>query len=220
MPFRRRGETPRAAGPRTTLRAFLWLLALVLVLAGAIAYSIVRRGLSAHDEPGRVEELLARTMRRLATPQAVRDRSNPLQPTPEVIGEALQHYADHCASCHANDGGGDTAIGRSLYPRVPDMRAARTQSLTDGELFSVIEHGIRLTGMPAWGNGTAEGERQSWGLVHFVRRLPHLTEEEITRMESLNPKTPAQFAEEEEMRRFLQGETPTPSAKVSPEPKH
>jgi mono/diheme cytochrome c family protein len=147
-----------------------------------------------------VEEILARTMRRLATPQAVRDRSNPLQPTPEVIGEAVQHYADHCASCHANDGGGDTAIGRSLYPRVPDMRAAQTHSLTDGELFSVIEHGIRLTGMPAWGNGTAEGERQSWGLVHFVRRLPHLTEEE--------------------MRRFLHGETPTPSVKVSPEPKH
>ena len=73
------------------------------------------------------------------------------------------------------------------------MRATNTQSLTDGELFSIIEHGIRLTGMPAWGNGTPEGERDSWGLVHFVRRLPKLTPEEIERMESLNPKTPAQF---------------------------
>ena len=87
------------------------------------------------------------------------------------------------------------------------MRATNTQSLTDGELFSIIEHGIRLTGMPAWGNGTPEGERDSWGLVHFVRRLPKLTPEEIERMESLNPKTPAQFKEEEETRRFLQGES-------------
>jgi mono/diheme cytochrome c family protein len=220
MPFRRGAGTARTVGPHSTLRAFLWLLVLVLILAGAIAYSIVRRGLSAHDEPSRVEEVLARTMRRLATPQAVWGRSNPLQPTPEVIGEALEHYADHCASCHANDGSGDTAIGRSLYPRVPDMRAAQTQSLTDGELFSIIEHGIRLTGMPAWGNGTPEGERQSWGLVHFVRRLPRLTEEEIARMESLNPKTPAQIAAEEETRRFLQGEASPPPAKVSPERKH
>jgi hypothetical protein len=101
-----------------------------------------------------------------------------------------------------------------MFPRVPDMREARTQSLTDGELFSIIEHGIRLTGMPAWGNGTPEGERQSWGLVHFVRRLPRLTEDEITRMESLTPKTPAQIAEEEDTRRFLQGETPRPPART------
>jgi len=85
------------------------------------------------------------------------------------------------------------------------MRATNTQSLTDGELFSIIEHGIRLTAMPAWGNGTPEGERDSWGLVHFVRRLPTLTPEEIERMEALNPKTPAQFKEDEETRRFLRG---------------
>jgi mono/diheme cytochrome c family protein len=145
-------------------------------------------------------------MRRLATPNADRERTNPVQPTGEVISEALEHYADHCAGCHANDGSGDTEIGRGLYPRAPDMRATATQTLTDGELFSIIEHGIRLTGMPAWGNGTAEGERQSWGLVHFVRRLPKLNEEEIARMEALNPKTPAQFKEEEETRRFLQGD--------------
>ena len=86
------------------------------------------------------------------------------------------------------------------------MRTATTQSLTDGELFSIIEHGIRLTGMPGWGNGTPEGERDSWGLVHFVRHLPKLTPEEIERMETLNPKTPTQWKEEEEARRFLQGD--------------
>jgi hypothetical protein len=96
------------------------------------------------------------------------------------------------------------------------MRAAATQSLTDGELFSIIENGIRLTGMPAWGDGTAEGEQASWGLVHFIRRLPKLTAEEIERMESLNPKTPAQLREAEEIRRFLRGETPTPPAHPAP----
>src|SRR6187399_1309142 len=198
MPFRKSIAPAKSGGWKATIRAFVLLMAVVSVLASAIAYSIVSGGLSAHDEPSRAEEVLARGMRRWATPQAMRNRTNPVQATPAVIDRALGHYADHCSTCHANDGSGDTEIGRGLYPRVPDMRATNTQSLTDGELFSIIEHGIRLTGMPAWGNGTPEGERESWGLVHFVRRLPQLTEDEITRMESLNPKTPAQIAEEED----------------------
>ena len=212
MPFRK-SITPAKSGDwKAMLRAFVLLVAVVSVLGIAIAYSVVSGGLSAHDEPSRAEEVLARAMRRWATPQAMRDRPNPVQQTPDVINQALGHYADHCATCHANDGSGDTQIGRGLYPRVPDMRATNTQSLTDGELFSIIEHGIRLTGMPAWGNGTPEGERDSWGLVHFVRRLPKLTPEEIERMESLNPKTPTQFKEEEETRRFLQGESTGPTS--------
>lgn len=210
-PFGPQPRPPRGAGLRATLRAVLVLMVLVGAIGGLAAYSIVRRGLSAHDDPSRVEELIAQTMRRWATPSATRNRPNPVQPTQTVIDEALEHYADHCATCHANDGSGDTAIGRGLYPKAPDMRGGETQSLTDGELFSIIEHGIRLTGMPAWGNGTPEGERGSWGLVHFIRRLPKLSPEDIERMEGLNPKSPAEFREQEEIRRFLQGESPAPA---------
>ena len=92
------------------------------------------------------------------------------------------------------------------------MRAAATQDLSDGELFSIIENGIRLTGMPAWGTGNAEGERASWALVHFIRRLPELTDEEIRRMESLNPKSANEWREEEEARRFLAGEDVQPTS--------
>jgi mono/diheme cytochrome c family protein len=190
-----------------TIRAFAVLVVLVAALGAVIVYSIVSRGLSAHDEPGRVETMLAGAMRRWATPESVRSRTNPVQPTEAVLEQALSHYADHCATCHANNGSGETTIGRSLYPRAPDMRAETTQSLTDGELFSIIEHGIRLTGMPGWGNGTPEGERESWGLVHFVRRLPKLTDEDIERIEALNPKSPAEWKEDEEARRFLAGES-------------
>ena len=200
--------TPRSSrvGLRATVRALLVLIVLFGAICTIAAYSIVRRGLSAHDEPSSLEVMVARAMRRWATPADMRHRSNPVQATPEVLDQALGHYADHCATCHANDGSGDTEIGRSLYPKAPDMRAVQTQSLTDGELFSIIEHGIRLTGMPGWGNGTPEGQRDSWGLVHFVRRLPKLTPEELERMEALNPKTPAEFKEAEEIRRFLAGE--------------
>jgi mono/diheme cytochrome c family protein len=214
MPFRHSSGAGKSGALKATVRALLVLLLIASAVGGLVIYSVVSRGLSAHDQPSRVEEVLARAMRRWATPQAMRARSNPVQPTDAVIGAALGHWADHCATCHANDGSGETEIGRGLYPKAPDMRAAKTQSLTDGELFSIIEHGIRLTGMPGWGTGTPESERDSWGLVHFIRRLPKLTPEDIERMEALNPKTPAQFKEDEEARLFLQGEPrePTPAA--------
>ena len=197
------------------LRALVVLVLLGVVAGGVLAYSIARSGLSTRTEPSRVEELLARTTRRLATPSSVRSMRNPVEPTEAVLREGLEHFADHCAVCHANNGSGDTEIGRGLYPRSPDMRSAATQDLSDGELFGIIENGIRLTGMPAWGNGTQEGERASWALVHFIRRLPKLTDEEISEMEALNPKTSEQWRDEEEARRFLAGEDAKP---VAPKP--
>jgi mono/diheme cytochrome c family protein len=197
------------------MRALLALVVIVVIVGGVLAYSVARRGLSTRAEPSPVEELLARTMRHLATPSSVRSMKNPVEPTEAVLREGLEHFADHCAVCHANNGSGETEIGRGLYPRAPDMRATATQNLSDGELFGIIENGIRLTGMPAWGNGTPEGEQASWALVHFIRRLPKLTDEEISAMEALNPKTSEQWREEEEARRFLAGEDAKP---VVPKP--
>jgi hypothetical protein len=127
-------------------------------------------------------------------------------------------FADHCAACHANDSSGTTEMGRSFYPPAPDMRGAETQTLSNGELSSIIEHGIGLTGMPAWGNGTPEGERASWGLVHVIRRLPSLTSDDGARMESMSPRSPQAFREEEETRRFLAGEDSL--AAPTPQPGH
>lgn len=191
-------------------RAVLLVLGVFGLVAGALAYTIGRHGLSTRTAPSAAEEVLARSMRSLATPRAVRDAVNPVPRSMAVLEDALAHYADHCAVCHANDGSGETPIGQNVYPRAPDMRREPTQSLTDGELFSIIENGIRLTGMPAWGNGTPEGEQASWGLVHFIRHLPNLTQDELSRMEELNPKSPEQFREEEESRRFLAGEETGP----------
>ncbi|MCC7241582.1 MAG: cytochrome c [Acidobacteria bacterium] len=202
---------------KATIRAFLLLVACAVVLGVLAAYAIASRGLSTPVPPSAVEASIARAMRRLATPNAMREASNPIDATPEVMDEALAHFADHCATCHANDGTGATAIGRSFYPPAPDMRQARTQELTDGELFSIIENGIRLTGMPAWGTGTPDGERGSWALVHFIRTLPTLTADDLARMEALNPRSPQQFREEEEARRFPAGEDVSPG---QPMPSH
>lgn len=203
---------------KALIRALVLLLAAAAVVGGVAAYSIARRGLGTRTEPTSAEAFAARSMRRLATPASVRSAKNPVEPGDAVFTAGLEHFADHCAICHANDGSGDTEIGRALYPRAPDMRAAPTQQLSDGELFSIIENGVRLTGMPAWGTGTPEGERASWTLVHFIRRLPALTEDDIARMEALNPKTSGQWQDEEEARRFLAGEDTKPAAPAHTHP--
>jgi mono/diheme cytochrome c family protein len=152
--------------------------------------------------------MAARTMRRLAIPAHLRDATNPLPASAEILSEGRAHFADHCATCHANDGSGDTEIGRNLYPKAPDMRLPTTQSLSDGELFYVIHNGIRLTGMPAWGGADPVEDRDSWKLVHFIRHLPQLSAEERSDMKALNPKSRHEIEEEDAMAQFLNGGAP------------
>jgi mono/diheme cytochrome c family protein len=173
--------------------------------AATFGWVTIRRGFSARDNPSAVETYVAKTARRLSIPASERNATNPFAPTPEVLSGARAHFADHCAICHGNDGGGKTQIGHNLYPKTPDMRLPDTQRLADGEIYYVIHNGIRLTGMPAW--GTEEKDDDSWKLVVFIRHLPQLTPAEEREMEALNPKGPAEKEEEQEEEHFLNDES-------------
>jgi len=192
------------------LRAVWHLLALVGLAAVAGGVWFAAKGLDARDVPGPIETRISRAARHWLVPAADRARTNPEPATPETLREGMAHWADHCASCHANDGSGNTPMGRALYPKAPDMRLPDTQQLSDGELFSLIEHGVKITGMPAWATGTPEGQRGSWHLVQFIRHLPALTEDEIAEMEDLNPRGRAEWRALEEERRFLSGTLDVP----------
>ena len=195
-----------------------WALVAAIVLALPIAGGgyLLRHGYSAREQPSAVEAAVARRLRRLATPADARARVNPVALTPEVLAEARAHWADHCAICHANDGSGDTPLGQGLYPRAPDMRKVDTQRLGDGELFYVIRNGVRFTGMPAWGAGTAQDDRDSWALVHFIRHLPHASADELAQMRRMNPKGLHELEEEREAEEFLQGGEAAPAASPAP----
>jgi mono/diheme cytochrome c family protein len=188
------------------------LVVVAIIVGVSSAWLIVGRGFSAKAEPTFLEAFVARRVRSLATPRSDRDTNNPVMSSPEVLSEAMAHFADHCATCHANDGSGDTAIGRGLYPKPPDMRAAGTQDLTDGELFYIIHNGIRLTGMPAFGQGSPDDDTDSWKLVHFIRHLPSITSDEVEKMKGMNPKSPHELEEDEAIRRFLAGEDVQPAS--------
>ena len=196
--------------------------ALVVILLALFVYGwcLIRRGFSAHDEPSALESVAARMARSLAVPASYRGLQNPHPSTPESIREGLEHFADHCAVCHANNGSGDTSFGRGMYPKPPDMRQPLTQNKTDGELYYTIQHGIRLSGMPAFGEKGKTDDESTWKLVHFIRHLPKLTPEQMREMGRLNPKSRAEVEEELEEERFLRGEDSTPSKSKSTTHKH
>lgn len=196
---------------RAVLRTLLILIVLLVIAAGVAYWWIDSRGFSARERSSRAEEFIAQRLREMAMPERVRDLRNAAPDTPESLRSGMEHFADHCAICHANDGSGETEMGRGMYPKPPDMRLQATQSLTDGELYYIIEEGIRFTGMPGWGDGTKEGAMGSWELVRFIRRLPKLTAEEKTEMERLNPVSRAQVEREREEERFLEGKETAPS---------
>jgi mono/diheme cytochrome c family protein len=191
---------------------------LVLVAVVALAATLLRGGMSAKVQPTRVEAAVARKLRSMAVPAAFRQLGNPVAPSQDIVAAGLAHFADHCAICHSNDGSGQTEMGRNLYPRVPDLRLPATQELTDGELFYIIENGVRFTGMPGFGDGTEESKRGSWHLVIFIRHLPQLSPDEKREMERLNPKSPDEWREMQQDEEFLKdGDTSADPQKDSPQ---
>ena len=146
-----------------------------IAAAGAIAalalaaYVVFWAGLRATAEPSAFERVVATTVRNWAIPRREWHASNPLQPTAGETQAGRDTFLAQCAGCHGYDGSGLTPVGRNLYPRAPNLRDAGTQALTDGALHYIIENGVPLTGMAAWGK--PHQPTASWQLVLFIRSL-------------------------------------------------
>jgi mono/diheme cytochrome c family protein len=202
------------------MRTLAWLVsgaltaAAIVAIGGYVYVKVFAHGFSARVAPGKIDSTIAALALDAARPRQAKGATNPVSDSADVFMEARAHWADHCAACHGNDGSGQVAQGQQMYPPAPDMRKDTTQKKSDGELFYIIENGVRLTGMPGWG-GSKKHEQDSWKLVRFIRHLPQLTAADVREMESLNPKTPDDIEEEKQEEEFLRGGTP-----VEPAPEH
>lgn len=188
-------------------KLMIGVLLLVIVLLGAgtvMMHNIMQRGFSARTPPMQMEKVIATTIRERAIPSRYAHMRNPVASSSDVLHEAEAHWADHCAVCHANNGSGETMFGKNMYPRPPDMRLDETQEISDGELYYTIQNGVRLSGMPAFGE-PGDSDADSWKLVAFIRHLPKLTPAEEEEMQKLNPKSPDEIQEEKDEENFLNG---------------
>jgi mono/diheme cytochrome c family protein len=100
------------------------------------------------------------------------------------ISRGAGQYADMCSFCHLAPGMKRTEISRGLYPRAPELR--RQTDLTPAEQFWIVKHGVKMTGMPAW--GVTHEDELLWDVVAFVRKLPELTPEQYETLVKNAPK--------------------------------
>jgi Cytochrome C oxidase, cbb3-type, subunit III len=77
-----------------------------------------------------------------------------------------------------------TEISQGLYPRAPELRHGT--DLTPAEQFWIVKHGVKMTGMPAW--GITHDDELLWDVVAFVRKLPELTPEQYETLVKNAPK--------------------------------
>lgn len=111
------------------------------------------------------------------------------------IASGAAQYAEMCSGCHLAPGMKRTEISRGLYPRAPELR--RGTSLTPAEEFWIVKHGIKLTGMPAW--GVTHEDRLLWDIIAFLQKLPHLSPEQYQTAIKSAPKSHGEIMQEMKM---------------------
>ena len=159
-------------------KSVLLALGIIAAIAVICVAGLIERGFRATSEPSSLETVIARTLRDWSIPRSARHQKNPLPSTSENLQQGREDFLARCATCHGHDGSGLTPVGQSLYPRVPDLRSRRTQGLTDGEIHYIIENGVQLTGVPAWGNPHSSSNDDSWQLLLFIRSVRPTTNQE------------------------------------------
>lgn len=151
-------------------RASLVVLIIVIVIAGAVLYMAMSFSMSALEQPGVTETFVATRMRDWSISRAAR---RPLPAAPEQNEENISKgsaiYGMACANCHGQDGRNPTPIGKSMYPRVPDLGSPDIQRMSDRELFWVVKNGVRLSGMP--GFAKIEDDGQIWCVVYYLHSV-------------------------------------------------
>lgn len=159
-----------------------------VVLVGAAALSFLGSGLfevSASVPPGSLETRLARFALDRSISRRAPKTSNPVARTDaDALREGGEHFKEMCVTCHGAPGVDPSEIGDGLNPPAPDLTLERVQRRSDGELFWIVQNGIRMSGMPAF--GATHKERQIWEIVAFLRHLPSITPEEEKALAAAN----------------------------------
>lgn len=159
---------------RTSITVMLTLAA-VLTGAAVTAVVVVAGGLydvgatTQHTQP--VYSLLETTMKR-----SVRQRAADIVPPPlsqpGLIARGAACYRDHCVQCHGGPGVAPGPVGMSMQP-LPGPLLDASRRWHEREIYWITRHGIRMSGMPAWGMRLSEQEL--WAVVGFIARMPSLS---------------------------------------------
>lgn len=153
--------------------AVVGVVATVAVAVGVAASGVI--SMQASQAPGLLDELGDMMFERSVQWRAPNE-SNPLADAPAAIDHGLRAYGKRCVGCHGAPGIEPMPAAAHMLPAPPDL-AKSTRDMSDGEILFIIEHGVRMTGMPAFGP-VLESSRELWQLVAAVRHLGTLDPEQ------------------------------------------
>jgi cytochrome c553 len=150
------------------------LASLIAIVAGALllAWSGIYNIAASRGHLAITEWFLAFGMRNSVERRALLIEVPPLD-SPDLITLGAAHFHAGCAYCHGSPGTPTNPVAQRMLPPPPDLSHATSQ-WKDRELFWIVKHGIKYTGMPAWASQQRDDE--VWALVAFLRRLPSLSE--------------------------------------------
>jgi mono/diheme cytochrome c family protein len=169
------------------MRALPWKTVLLSVLAGyalliVIGAAVVYAGfydVSASKAHWPVTSWFLDTARR----HSIAAHARGLQPpadlnSPDKLALGVSHFAAHCAMCHGAPGVPKDDIAQGMYPSPPDLVAVSAQ-YNERELFWILRHGIKMTGMPAWPD---HSDDDLWSIVAFLKKLPSMSEADYAKL--------------------------------------
>ena len=162
-----------------TIAAILIAAIVVLLLSGFVVIYAGIYDVAATAPHWRVTLWLIETARiRSIKAHAAEIQTPPGLDDPAKVVIGIGHYAAHCAVCHGAPGVPKGDIAHGLYPRPPDLAYASSH-YTPAELFWIVKHGIKMTGMPAWSDHSDE---ELWATVAFLQKLPGMSEQEYAKL--------------------------------------
>lgn len=165
---------------------------IVLFLGGTVASKMGYINFAADQTPPALEKHLAMEAMDASTERHAPESKNPIGATEQNLVEGAKLYMDHCAGCHGIPSNADSQFGRSFYPSVPQF-FTDAPDMPDNQNFYITKHGIRWTGMPAWGKTLSD--TQIWTVMTFLANIEKLPpsakkELEVNPAPSSPPATP------------------------------
>jgi mono/diheme cytochrome c family protein len=160
---------------RFRVRSFLMGIAFTLLIAAALGLGALYSGYipaAADNKPSKFERWAARTSLREAVQRDTRHTTVPPAPDTKELLLAVKLYGANCAVCHGAADGKPSRIAKGFYIRSPQLGEHGVEDDPVTETYWKVKHGIRFTGMPAFGGTLSDDD--VWALAGFLKTMDKL----------------------------------------------
>jgi mono/diheme cytochrome c family protein len=159
------------------MRGFVVGVVVTLLLLACGGFLVANRGwfpIGADNAPGTIEKRVANMATDAYVEGHAPKQGNPVQPTPSALSDGARNFEMHCSLCHGGAAQRISSMRAKLSPPVPQI-INHIPGDPDANLWWIVKHGIRMTGMPSWDGILSDQE--IWQVVAFVKHSDKLPPE-------------------------------------------